>query len=93
MRTDIELSFNNLWLESCTGCLLGILEISLGDKIFATIITNEVVEVDSKDDDAKEFFSSEVIVKKVLKKLWLESWLGVKCYGLRRKVTPIAIFP
>ena len=68
MRTDIELSFNNLWLESCMGGLFVILEISLGDKIFATIITNEVVEVDSKDDDAKEFFS-EVVVKKVLKKL------------------------
>ena len=49
MRTDIELSFNNLWLESCMGGLFVILEISVGDKIFATIITNEVVEVDSKD--------------------------------------------
>ena len=54
--SDIELSFTNLWLASCMRGLFVILEISLGDKIFATIITNEVVEVDSKDGDAKEFF-------------------------------------
>lgn len=41
--TDIELSFTKLWFASCVRVLFVILEISLGDKIFATIITHEVV--------------------------------------------------